>query len=117
MTHRESFTNRRSLNLSNPVVIYSLVWLGVLLLVSFRFTTNLLPLNASTLLLVLGNVASMGVIYFLLRGVTPKKEINKQGLDNSVRPLKILIKRLLIVWVLGSLFEIIYSGGCLCGGR
>jgi oligosaccharide repeat unit polymerase len=53
----------------------------------------------------------MGVIYFLLRGMTPKKEINKQGLDNSVGPLKVLIKRLLIVWVLGSLFEIIYSGG------
>ena len=111
MTHRASFPNRRSLNLSNPVVVYSLVWLGVLLLVSFRFTTNLLPLNRSTLLLVLGNVASMGLIYFLLRRVTPKKEINKENLDDSVRPLKILIKRLLIVWVLGSLFEIINAGG------
>lgn len=111
MTHRRPFSNRRSLNLSNPVVVYSLVWLGVLLLVSFRFTRNLLPLNASTLCLVLGNVASMGLIYFLVGRVTSKKEINKQNLDDSIRPLKSLIKRLLIVWVLGSLVEIIYSGG------
>lgn len=112
MAKRISLFQRPLVNLSNPVLLYSLVWLVVLFLVSMRLTTNLLRLNFSTGILVVGNVLSFGLIYGLLRGVTPRREeVSKENLSRSAYRLTIFIKPLLYAWLIGSLIDIAYSGG------
>src|ERR1019366_6056116 len=56
---------RRShrLDLANPFFVYAGLWTAILLLVWLRFTVQLVPLNATTLLLVSANIVSAAVIY------------------------------------------------------
>ncbi len=100
-------------NLANPAMLYTVIWLTVLFLVSLRFTTQLLPLKASMLILIGGNIASFWLLYFVVWTGYPRSPA-RSFKDIPVAML-IKIKRfvawMLAIWAVGTFVEIVYFRG------
>ena len=101
------------LNIANPLVSYISIWLLTIFLVNLQLTTNLLPLNTSTLILVFANIITFIVIYtiFSVQVSTQKQIFYKNSFLPQIVLLRKYIKVLLLLWLAGTIFEIIISGG------
>jgi oligosaccharide repeat unit polymerase len=99
--------------LANPALVYTVLWVMVLVLTDLRLTNQLLPLNAPTVALVAANILSFWIIYgigMLARRRSPDLwSVRAGGLDLPV--LRAFVNRCLAVWAIGSVFEIYASGG------
>jgi oligosaccharide repeat unit polymerase len=98
--------------IANPAVVYAAIWLVVLGLFSLRLTAVLLPLNRSTVSLVLWSVGlGLGLaccLYLLLPRLRPYQ------VAREVRELEQLFRwrrRALAVWAVASLGEMVFAGG------
>lgn len=105
-----------TINLSHPLFAYAFVWVLVIGLLSLRLTTNLLPWNLPTLMLVGGNLitiflsyGAISLAYFAYR-IRPEAERPTPG-DRSLPKLRKLVRTLLILWALGSIIEVITFRG------
>lgn len=99
--------------LANPALVFTVLWGVVLGLTHLRLTSQLTDLNPSTLLLVGANVASIWIIFIvallLMRSPVSVWEARAGGLDLPM--LRRMVSGLLKFWVVGTLIEIIVSGG------
>jgi oligosaccharide repeat unit polymerase len=98
--------------LTNPIFIYSFIWLLAICSTSLRVTTNLPSVNVSALLLILGNVFSFALLYFTVF-ISAKKARRKKILIDRF-DLDVLLKfskKILLVWALGTLGEVVFCGG------
>ena len=99
--------------LANPALVFTVLWGLVLGLTHIRLTSQLTDLNSSTLWLVGANVCTIWVIFFislaLMRKPVSLWDARAGGLDLPV--LRNLVQTLLKVWVVGTIIEIILSGG------
>lgn len=101
------------LNLSNPLLIFAAIWLFSFALFMLNMTSNIVPMNTSILILVLGNVLSAVLIYLYIGAHTEVKSqagfielyhLNERRFDRFIRYL-------LAFWVFGSVLDIVYSRG------
>lgn len=99
------------ISLANPLLIYSFLWLTILSLAEARLTTNLLPLSASVLGLVLINILSFVGIYSFLKLLYKNKKVKIAFLLSQTELLYSYSIKLLRIWSIGTLLEIIYSRG------
>ncbi len=104
------------MNFSNPAFVYATLWCTVLCLHSMRLLAVLEPINLPSFLLVVTNIIIFFFIYIFLRvsnyansKLTIKKTI---VLDNKVvANLETFSRTLLFLWIIGTLINILYSGG------
>lgn len=101
---------------ANPVFVFTSVWITVLLLHSMRLLAVLEPINLSSILLVTSNIVIFFMMYTLLRvsnfansNHTAKCTIILD--DKELSLLEIYSRRLFIIWSIGTLINIFYSGG------
>lgn len=106
-------TLRITINLSNPLLIYTILWATVLWLTSLRLTVSLLELKPATVVLVFSNIISFIVIYLLVSAFFPRIRFDAQVFNqpDMLKRLRVFVDRLLILWFLGSIVEIIAAGG------
>jgi oligosaccharide repeat unit polymerase len=103
---------RGGLQLSNPALAFVAAWGFTLWLHSLRLTTQLVGINAATLILVGANMATAVAtyvplaLYFPARGPTTTS-VERGDIDVLRRWTRVLG----VVWFVGSLFEIAVSGG------
>lgn len=101
-------------NLSNPVLVFSSIWGLDLLLMRARLLTHIGELQFNTYLLILGNVVSFIAIYaFLATGHHPKKIVSTLELEKPelLDKLRAYSHKLLVLWTVGTLINIVYSDG------
>jgi oligosaccharide repeat unit polymerase len=105
----------RGLDLANPVTVYTLLWTSVLALTALQLTTQLVPLNRTTVLLVAANIATFLALYVILGAWMPAgaRGASPVALGDSavLQRLRRLITALLAVWAVGSIAEAILAGG------
>ena len=103
-----------AVNIINPVLIYSSIWLVVLFATSLGITDNLLPLNTATIWLVLSNIFSFLLVYMVFAVCYPncKSYVHEFSISKlSLIRMRKFVSGLLLIWVLLSIVEIIYCGG------
>lgn len=103
-----------SLDLSNPCLVYGIIWIAALWLVNLQFVSFFIKPNEKTIILVVSNIISFVLVYFILSINFPK--IKKMELQAIIRhdildKLWVFTKKLLFIWILGSIVEILVSGG------
>lgn len=93
--------------MTNPLFVFSSVWFLVLFLYSLGLTTNLVSPPVIGLLVIIINLFGMLVLYLLMCAGRRSKEIS------LFRESKLLgyFKFIVFVWLLGSSFEVYWSGG------
>lgn len=103
----------RGFNLANPLTVYTLLWVTVVVLASLRLTTQLLAPNERTILLVAANIGTFALVYALLALRYPKAPSpdNVRANPAGLWRLRHLIKRLLAVWAIGTAIEAVIAGG------
>lgn len=100
------------IDLANPLFLYTCVWFVVLGLVSLQSSKFLVPLNIETLILVFSNILTFALIYYIF-----KKHVSKMPISTPVQSplviakLRFFIRTLLVIWVIGTIFEIIAAKG------
>jgi len=98
---------------ANPALVYGIIWATVLGLTALGWTTQLLPVNASTATLVVANIATfVGAVAFVsvaCRNVPTAAEAGTSAFEFAM--LRRLAARLMQIWVVGSVIEIAFSGG------
>ncbi len=92
-------------------LIFILCWVSTLILYSMQLTTNIVPMSMRGLIMILMNMLSVSLFYFLFNcSVASNRSVMKQNaLQDDL--LKKFIKGLGLIWVLGTLFEIYYCQG------
>src|SRR5437899_1809142 len=98
---------------ANPAFVYSVVWGVVLGLTALGWTTQLLPLNAGTVTLVLANIATF-VAAFAIAALLGRKVPTAAEAGTStfeLATLRRLCTRLFQIWAAGSILEIVVGGG------
>lgn len=103
--------------IANPFFLFSCVWLAILFLYSLGLSQVLTPLHIETILLVGGSIIAflIGWIFICALGrqiyIRPKVDLNFYVHFISGKKIVQRIKLAAFLWVLGSLFEMIYFGG------
>jgi len=112
--------NRLSIDFSNPLIIYLLVWILTLYLYSIEFTNNISGLNSSTNLLIWSSIVVFttfyGIIYairFLLTRNLKNRLLNatKQNTELTILRFEKVINRIFKFWFIFTIFEIIFFKG------
>jgi oligosaccharide repeat unit polymerase len=100
-----------NINISNPCVAWCLAWIFVLLLTLIRLTSNIVDVNIGVFVLVFFNVVSaiLVLIFFPSSGRFGTAAKNKIVCD--LKKTIVLRKVLIVAWVVGSVVDILYSGG------
>ena len=102
-------------DLSNPFLIYSIIWLFILFLYSLELTNNILGLNNSTLYLILGTIFVFGFIYYAVYfgkisfngyRMCISKSFEETNPIYKVDYFYKIIRILSIIWLLGTILEI-----------
>jgi oligosaccharide repeat unit polymerase len=101
------------LNLANPALIYTIVWILALTLAFLRLTTNLDSINGSTLFLILSNCASFWLLYALFSASNTSHPSMRPSQISPVvmESLMRFVKRLLFFWLVGVVVTISYQEG------
>jgi len=98
---------------ANPALVYGIIWATVLGLTALGWTTQLLPLNASTVTLVLANIATfvgaLVIAALATRNVPTAEEAGTSRFELAA--LRRLSTRLVQIWAVGSVIEIIVDRG------
>jgi oligosaccharide repeat unit polymerase len=98
---------------ANPLFVYAGLWTFILLLASIRLTNQLLPLNVSTVLVVLANI---GTAFFLYAAATGRRRRRRLvgSLHDDARALPVLrrlVRSMAVLWIAGTAVEIVIAGG------
>lgn len=112
--------NKISINFSNPLILYSTVWIASLFLYSLKFTVNIKDLYNETLILILGSIFNFALIYsifIIFRTITRGKislifspsVIN--GDSHLFSRFKLINKVLIGFWAFFTFIEIVQFGG------
>lgn len=117
MPRKRHYTNRslipRPLSgpsvLANPAVAFGGVWLMTLGLFSLGMTKQIVPATLDGLLMIGGNIAAAYVLSIIAMKVQPQKYNPLVELDLQL--LGLYVQRLQLIWLIGSVFEIVASGG------
>lgn len=106
-------TRKKGFYLANPFFAYAFVWLTTLWLTSLQLTDFLNTLNAKTITLVFSNIASFGFVFVLLSHRSKKKRppIRRIIHIGDIEVLNNFILKLVLIWISGTIFEILISGG------
>lgn len=114
------FKNKNFINLVNPLLVYSFIWLFSLFLYSTDFTNNIIGLNGLTVVLVLTSVMSFVFIYLFFYLITYSKQdhvhqlkvsTNKYILPSKIKAFKKIINSIALFWILLTIGEIILFKG------
>ncbi|KAA0987722.1 oligosaccharide repeat unit polymerase [Pseudomonas sp. ANT_J12] len=95
----------------NPAFVYISMWSLVLLLYFFGLTTNLVPPTVVGLMVILMNMVSIFLLYVLLKGRKKNEPLSSERTEYYVAVVSRFFRLLLVVWLLGTVFEIYYSAG------
>lgn len=103
----------RSLNLSSPCVVFSLVWLIFMTLYDMRIISYYLGLNWQTIILVLGSIGCMALSWIIIRIRYKHWKIFsvKDLADEKFDVLECKIRKLFRLWVAGIGITIVLQGG------
>lgn len=104
------------IDLANPTVLYSILWLLSLFLYSLDITTNILGLNTETVVLILISIGSAWLAYSYLwlgRSAVHIRRYSFVGRnpDSKIIYFKRIIMVLIALWSLLSFCEIVYFKG------
>lgn len=103
------------MSFANPVFVFTIVWGMVTFLHSMHLLEVLVPMNSTTLAMILSNI----IIFFLLLvfvkkiifGHCSKTRLTRKAIDVELASLKKYTPKLLYIWILGTLANVVYSGG------
>jgi oligosaccharide repeat unit polymerase len=101
------------LNLTNPLMLYALLWGSALGLTSLALTVNLAPMNVETVALVLSTVATFAVAGGLHVVAFPSRDVRRSSspMAEQMVAFREPVRKLLIIWGLGSALEAALGGG------
>ena len=93
----------------NPLFVYLTSWFSVLILYGLNLTSNLVQWSFIGMLMIAINMIFFCVVYYLLVGHRKKNimTIRHEYTDK----IQIYAKKVGVIWFLGTLFEIYFSGG------
>lgn len=101
------------IDFSRPDVLYSVIWVFVLLLITIMPIKIIVNSNKEVVLMIIGNIISFFVVYHLVRNYYNKKKRRKKNVLNRYN--LILLKNysisLFLLWSVGYLLTITYSEG------
>ncbi|MDQ0649991.1 O-antigen polymerase [Pseudomonas cedrina] len=95
--------------MGNPVFVFCSVWGGVLLLYCLGATTNLVPINAVGLTLIIMNMMSMLLIYMILG--RPSRKPDAETFSRYQAGVRSYLKTLFWIWLVGTCFEVYVQRG------
>lgn len=95
--------------LATPAVVFCGVWGMTLGLISLQMTTQLVPMAPAALWMIGGNMAFIILLAVILHRVVPRHTQPISPADLFL--LDQFISKLRLIWIVGSLFEIVASGG------
>lgn len=95
--------------MGNPVFVFCSVWGGVFLLYCLGATTNLVPVNAVGLTLIIMNMMSVLLMYLLMGGALRKPDA--ETLAKYEVGARVYLKILFWIWLLGTCFEVYVQRG------
>jgi len=104
---------RRRFDPANPLFVYAGLWTFILFLASMQLTNQLLPLNVSTVLVVLANIATAFLLYAVVTGRRRRRRFTGALHDDprALPVLRWLVRRMTAAWVAGTAIEIVVAGG------
>lgn len=101
----------RKLELANPFLVFCSVWGFVLFLYMLGATKNLVPISFIGVFLVALNMLSMALLYMFLVGARRFSETTKSDVFKHIDSAKIYFRTLLLLWFVGTCFEIYIQRG------
>ena len=106
---QKSFISSR---LANPVVAFALIWGITTFLFSLQITVHLVPIPLVGLMMIVMNCAFAIATYLYFRPALVRSEIQIKAFDErSVRALVLYARWLRFFWLIGTIIEIVVSGG------
>ena len=93
----------------NPLFVYLTSWFSVLILYGLNLTSNLVQWSFIGMLMIAINMIFFCVVYYLLVGHRKKNIVTIR--HEYTDKIKIYAKTISVIWFLGTLFEIYFSGG------
>lgn len=93
----------------NPLFVYLTSWFSVLILYGLNLTLNLVQWSFIGMLMIAINMIFFCVIYYLLVGHRKKNIVTIR--HEYTDKIQIYAKIISIIWLLGTLFEMYFSGG------
>ena len=99
--------------MTNPSILYGIVWLSVLALYSLGYSNHLLPLDENTLFYVLASIFVVISSWLFFSLLTQNNLFpNQNPVQCNILPITQRRVRLLQkIWWIGTIFSVIYSGG------
>jgi len=101
-------------DLSNPVLIYTVIWTFVLALVSIKLTYNIPTINGSTFLLIFMTMFTFMtsyIILYIIHHTKPTVKLKVEIIQNQLEKLNKYTRKLFYIWIVVTVIEVIYSGG------
>jgi len=95
--------------MGNPVFIFCSVWGGVFFLYCLNATTNLVPVSAVGMTMIIMNMMSILLISLLLGSALRKPDV--ETCEKYQAGVKIYLKTLFWIWLAGTCFEIYIQRG------
>ena len=99
------------LNFSRPDILYAVIWTAVLCMVSMIPASYIVPLNEDLFYLVVGNIVSFLVVYFLVSKIVRRAPSADFSAALVAQSLSVFMVRLFVFWFFMYLVVIAYSGG------
>ncbi|AZD09719.1 hypothetical protein C4K26_4330 [Pseudomonas chlororaphis] len=95
----------------NPAFIYISMWSLVLILYFFGLTTNLVSPSVVGLMIIFMNMLGILLLYLLLKNRKALSVVSLERAEYYIVVVRRFARVLLVVWILGTVFEVYYSGG------
>ncbi len=105
---------------ANPLLIYCVVWLSVVLMYSLKYTNNIIGFNESTLILIFGTIITFIINYYAFyfirisfRGFVVKtsKPFASVNSSEKIESYLRIIKKIAFFWLAGTFIEVILFKG------
>jgi oligosaccharide repeat unit polymerase len=95
--------------IANPAIVFCAVWSTTLFLLSLNMTKQIVPMENNALFMIIGN----GIFAVIISILSQKRIINTPyvNYELEINLLKKYTNYLLVVWLIGTIIEIIVSGG------
>src|SRR5690606_35390241 len=95
----------------NPAFIFISMWSLVLVLYSLGLTSNLVSPSAIGVLVILMNMVSILLVVVLIHGRNKVEVPSQERVELYLVIVRRFIRYLFVIWLIGTSFEIYYSGG------
>ncbi|WEK19679.1 MAG: O-antigen ligase [Candidatus Pedobacter colombiensis] len=117
---RKGYFSNFKIDLANPTIIYTLLWIFSFILYSLEFTNNIIGLNEKTIVLISGSVLSIWMIYLYMsiQGLFGSNVVSNLKMPfpqknpaSKIDYFKNIIRILTTIWLIFTFFEIVYFKG------